>query len=62
MSDIPEFHGNPNDLDFNPEYVFMLKERITELENALNEVILDIDIDYLELKKKYRAIANRDKG
>ena len=30
MSDkyTPEFHGNPNDLDFNPEFVFQKKEEI----------------------------------
>ena len=43
MSDIPEFHGNPNDLDFNPEFVFRLKNRITELEQALNEAAILIE-------------------
>ena len=35
MSDIPEFHGNPNDLDWNPEYVFKLK---SDLEQAKNQI------------------------
>ena len=53
MSNIPEFHGNPNDLDFNPEFVFQLKEEIRLIkdknenlddmitaEHTLNESIL----------------------
>jgi len=33
MNDIPEFHGNPNDLDWNPEFVFNLKAEMVELKD-----------------------------
>lgn len=36
MSDIPEFHGNPNDLNYNPEYVLELKAKIDKLQKAAN--------------------------
>ena len=35
MSDTPEFHGNPNDYDFNPEFVFNLKAENATLKAQL---------------------------
>ena len=35
MSDVPEFHGNPNDYDFNPEFVFKLKAENAALQSQL---------------------------
>ncbi len=38
MNDIPEFHGNPNDLDWNPEYVFKLKSDLEQANNKLADL------------------------
>ncbi len=35
---IPEFHGNPNDLVFNPDYVFKLREEIEQLKADKREL------------------------
>ncbi len=35
---IPEFHGNPNDLVFNPDYVFKLREEIEQLKADKQEL------------------------
>ena len=43
MTDIPEFHGNPNDLDWNPEYVFNLKEQVIAAKRIIeiNDLLAD---------------------
>lgn len=61
MSDkhIPEFHGNPNDMDWNPEFVFNLKDKIKDqqatidkLVEALKESIFYLDCGFHTSKKQ----------
>lgn len=35
---LPEFHGNPNDLEWNPEFVFNLKERLEQADEYAESV------------------------
>ncbi len=60
MSDITMFRENPNDLDFNPEYVFNLEKENEELEEKIIDLKLDKNRMLVQVKNRMPLeIANR---
>ena len=49
--DIPEFHGNPNDLDFNPDYVFMIKQKLSDAQEKIKKLDLECESFKVESNK-----------